>query len=1000
MPQSKFLEQIADYYTSAERVKHLPDITFIFPNKRSAMFLKRYIQQRVTGNFSFMPRFTTFRRFAAQTVRVAEASRFESLFMLYNAYRQALLEKGAEGKNQVRDFDKFIFWGDMILSDFDEIDRSLADASKLYANLDEFHELTADYLTDEQKEVIRRIWGETNLTFHIDRFWHHFDPHADSENAITQKFITLWNILPRIYELFRQKLVENDLTTAGMQMREACVKIKNSGKSDFGRRRFVFVGLSELSNAEISIMGRLHQLGLAEFFWDLESPLFKTQDGKLSTSNTAVNFILKLSKEFPKPADFTFKPVEMNGYIDIIGIPSSVGQAKYAGRIVEQLQQAGKIQKDNAIETAIVLPQPSQLMPLLLGLPEDAPGINITMGLPYSSTTFATLFGAIIAMQRRQRKRRGGIRTFFFQDILEVLVHPHLQLLAPKRANTIRQYIYDQGLYNIDADKLRTEFPELDFIFRPIENQEDLDETYHYVEDLVIGIHQALQKTVGENNFKNSFELGILKFLEKQITELKQLMEKYHIEMQEITFLMLFERILRAMTINVEGTPLQGLQVMGVLETRSLDFDNLVFLAMNERCFPRRDYVKTMIPNNLRRGYGLPSIERSESFYSYHFLRAIGRASTVTLLYDTRPPGRGAGEMSRYLAQLLYLYPQSNVNHYIMELGGVQPTSRIISINKTEEVINQLNAFRSPGGPKISASALKTYMKCPLRFYLQYVNGLRDEDTPLDYVDAAKLGDIFHHTAKRLYEPYKNEVINREILYKMQQPEVLEPIMLEEVAMAQGINPEGVTIDDLNSEGRLILSHTAAQIRNMLCVEALTYCPHDSEFIYIAGEKDVVKPWTVMPGLTVNFRMQIDRIDQINSDTLRFIDYKTGSDDYKVGNELEDLFGDNHKKDAIFQLLVYAEAYHDLVNPHVRIRPALHIVKDIMSEGKINPITYKKSAMPDFPALSAEFRPLLNKLFFEIFDPEMPFDQCENSDNCRFCPFVSMCGRNLPPERY
>lgn len=996
MPQAKFLEQIADYYTTPGRVGMLADITFIFPNKRSALFLKRYIQQRVNSRFTLMPRFTTFGRFASRTVRVAEASRYELLFMLYRSYRQALMEQHPEGLEQVRDFDKFIFWGDMILNDFDEIDKALADPAQLYKNLEAFKEITSDYLTQEQKDIIRRIWGETNLTGHIQTFWLH--TQRDNPSELTRKFISLWQILGRIYDIFQERLHKANLTTPGKQLKQALVKLKDTDNEQLRRRRYVFVGLSDVSNAEIAIMDRLNDLGVADFFWDLESPLFRTPAGTYNTENRAIRFISRLKELFPMPKDFYLEPVVSPGRIDVIGIPSAMAQGKYAGETIRKMLLEGKLDAAGAINTAIVVPDTSQLMHLMLGLPDNLPGVNVTMGLPYSSTNFATLFRSIISMQRRMRKNRGDRHTFFYQDVLQVLVHPHLQVIDPHHINSVRQFIYDQRQFNIDATQLAAEFPELATIFRPVGDTDNLKESYQYIVDLLDDIGTALRKHLPQQKVENSFELDILKYFKEQVAELHRLIEKYDIDMRGSTFMTIFERILQSKTINVEGTPLQGLQVMGVLETRALDFDNIIFMDMNERTFPRRDYVKTMIPNNLRRGYGLPPIEQNESFYSYYFLRAISRSSHVTLLYDTRPPGQGAGELSRYVSQLLYLFNSDNIRHLQIELNGKQPATNEIKVSKTPGVLKQLDEFKREGGKNISASALKTYLKCPLQFYLQFVVGLRESDDPTEYMDEAEIGTIFHNTVERLYRPYRGKLITEAVIDEMLSEENFNHILIEEIAKTKNMAPEHSTIDDFNLEARMLKGKLSLLIRQMFEREKIDYCQKQNGFIYIDGEKEIVSKWKVCDGLEINFKMLIDRIDQIDGNTLRFIDYKTGKDDPSIGKQMSNLFTSNHTKHAVFQLLVYAEAYHDLVDANVDIRPALHIVKKILANDEIAPISFNGKALPDFAATSKMFRPMLNELLEHIFDSETPFSQCEDTDSCRMCPFLSLCGRNLPPE--
>lgn len=1009
MSHTKFLEQIADYYTDNSRINSLADYTFIFPNKRSAHFLKHYIHKRVKDDFVFMPRFTTFTRFASYVSKTPEAQKFELLFILFNAYIDVLKKINPDAETP--SFDKFIFWGDMIIDDFDVIDSSLADAEKLYSNLKGLKEITSDYLTKEQKEVIERIWGPTNLTQHIDKFWHHID-YGNKED-MARKFIAMWEVMSPLYKLFRDRLENAGLGTTGMQLRKAADIIKNTSLDELSRHHYVFVGQADISHAEFVIMDRMKSAGCADFFWDLGSPVFHN-DGNIDESNITVRFISRLANQFPMPEDFSLQPIEGLGQIDIVGVPSSVMQTKYVGSLIGDL----KLDKETALDTAIVVPDASQLMSLMLSLPKQEHGINITLQLPYSSTTFSALFSAIITMQRRSRKSAGRPRTFFFQDVLEVLLNPYIQLIAGKEAAIIRQYIYDKNLFNIDSAALVEHFPDTAFIFNPINEEKDdylfnLDDSSRYVETLIKTFRKRFSFLTG---YKKSFEVKILEYFEKQVENLKNLIKKHSVEMKELTFLSLFERIMLSKSISMEGTPLKGLQVMGVLETRCLDFDTIIFMAMNEQSLPRREYVKTMIPNSLRRGYGLPTIEHTESFYSYYFFRAISRASHVTLVYDTRSPGRGRGEMSRYLEQLLYIHNKGNISHKIIELSGSVAPEREFEVKKTPEIMAQLAEYKKPNsGKRISASALKTFMKCPLEFYLKYVNGLGEDNEPTDYIDAAALGDIFHRTAKRIYDKYVNAPITAEVIDGIIKNKEIDDALLKETAVTLGLDPEKAGYDDISSEGRLLMANIRPELELMLRAEKSNYCADGASFDYVAGELKVSDvQWTVGEH-SFNILMFIDRVDRLNDGTLRFIDYKTGLDEQKFKN-VEDLFKGNHKVDGIFQLLMYAATYDDIVAKAISsgqdemwlkktgvpkdITYSLYVIRNLMKTGILEPIVMGNSPVPAISKIKEEFYPLMKDLIDRIFNETEPFRQCEDVKRCRFCNFKSLCGRNVPVENY
>jgi len=992
MKNKKFLEQVADYLV--DKAGDMSEVTVVCPNRRSAMFLKRYVQVRLAAAGRgpvLMPRFATMQALAERLGGGGSVvpDRWEALMALYDCYRRLLVERGRE--QDAGSFDRFAFWGEIILGDFDDIDRSLADASAVYTNLYRLREIRADYLTDGQRRVAAMLWGDGAWSGgdDIERFWMHTG--AGQQGA--DRFVALWQVLGELYMAYRALLASRGMATAGMQLRAAVESVLATPLDELrapGARRYVMAGLSDLCPAEISLLDRLHEAGVATFLWDL-APV--PVHGDVPRAMRAVE---ALSRRYPMPADVdTHLPRHCERRIDVLGVPSATAQAKIAAERLRELACAGELSGERAISTAVVVPDESLLMPLMLALPENLDALNVTMALPYSTTTFATLLRSITAMQARARQRRGRW-TFYYRDVLEILSHPHVRLIGAADADAMRAAIMREGMYNVDADVLAEKSVRLAFIFRPVQKQADANEAYTYTRDLVDGLRRELAECAGMHT--DTVELQMLEAIGLRLDVLHELMGRYRIEMGDTTFFGLFERLLTSGVLTVTGTPLRGLQVMGVLETRALDFDNIIFLSMNERTMPRRDTVRTMIPNALRRGYGLPPVDEAETATSYCFYRAIARARNVTLIYDSRPAGKGAGEVSRYVTQLLYGgAPEGTaVSHSVVDLSGDQPSRRTISVPKTPEVMAELEAFRRPNGLNLSASALKTYMICPLSFYLKYVKGYRDEDEPTEYMSAAMAGDVFHRAMCTLYKPWRDREITAEVIDGLLAGDAIRSALLKHMAEVRFGKDEAIPFDDLPAEARLIVSQLEMQLRGMLEAEKDAYC-HPS-FTYIDGERDIVRQWTVTDNITVNFRMQIDRIDR-QDNILRFVDYKTGKDDYSVGDDISNLFGANHKKHALFQLLLYCEAYADLVEPGAMIQPALHLLRGIMSEGKIMPLKFARQDMPPYPALKSLFRPLLNDLVTRIFDDTTPFGQPEGTEGCKFCPFLSMCGRNLPTER-
>lgn len=991
----KFLEQVAKYYVGrAAKNGDLADYTFVMPNKRSALFLKKYIRDYITSPVSFMPHFVTITQFTERYGTGVCASYYDRLFTLYNAWRKVLTDAGRT--DQIREFDKFIFWGDIILNDFDDIDTSLADARMLYRNLNNLKTITSDYLSAEQKEVIRRIWGDTEMTGEVKRFWLHTGPGKEEQNPMSAKFIALWRILADIYDEYFRQLNERGLSTEGMIVRRGTERIKAMSAEDFGRKRVVFVGQANLTTAQNAIMAHLQKIGVAEFIWDLNSPLFFNQDR--SYDYESVQTMGRYLQAFPMPEDFDLQPVPYPDAIEVIGIPSVTGQARQAGKIIRSLLEQGRLSGADSINTAIVIPDAKLLMSVMLSLPDELEKMNVTMTVPYGTTSFATFFKVIVAMHRRIRKRHSAW-CFFYEDILELSAHPYMQLLAPGAAEKMRDKIYKGRLYNIEAEELCRDFETLSFIFRPIE-VDDIDHSYQYVSDLLHGLKRCLPPS------ENAFEFAAIDAYIERVDELYHQVKTYDIVMTDNTFLYLFDKVLNSTPLSVAGTPLQGMQVMGVLETRALDFDNIIYLSMNERIFPRRNYVHTMIPNNLRVGYGLSPIGTTESFYAYHFLRSICRARRVWLLYDTRRDTYHAGEMSRYLSRLLFVKSDASINHSIIPISGELSKPYEIKVEKTPKVMSELETFKREGGARLSASSLKTYMMCPLSFYLQFVKGLKDNEEPTDYMSGAETGTIFHNVMEELLRPYKNKKISVTTYTEIFSRVDIHKLVLKHVCAVgykSGIMPEA----ELKTEGSLAIEMIEQQVRRCLEAEQNTYTD-GKEFTYVAGEFDVQPrdygQWQITDDLRINFRMKIDRIDKVDTpdgDVLRFIDYKTGgNDDNTIGATIDNLFDGKPTRQGIFQLLLYGEAYRDLVDKNARIVFGLHKVREISKEGIIKPLTYNKKTLDSYPDISSEFRPRLNKLVAEIFDENTAFGQCETTTNCTYCQFVRLCGRQLPEKDY
>lgn len=987
-PPPNFLRDIARYYTARREIHPKFDtLAFVLPNKRSAMFLKKHVRDCLTEP-AMMPRFMTMRTFISLNAPYPEASERELLFILYDAYLATLHARGR--RESAREFDNFVFWGDMMLSDFNDIDCAMANASDLFKNLKDVKEIQADYLDEDQKEVIRRIWGESRLTSHTDEFWQHLN--TDSEGELGSKFVYLWEILGEVYTRFHEELERRQLATSGSQTRAAVQHFKQLSPLDIsGDTHYVFIGFNDLTTAETLIFDRLKSLGIASFFWDT-APLELATALARASGARPLRRLAELARHFPMPADFSIRPQERPPQIEVIGVPSNVGQTKAMGDSLERLMAENAIDSSNPLSTAVVMPDAGLLMPALFSIPESIEAINISLGLPYRSTTFASLLRAIISMQLRARTIHGRTH-FYFEDVNAVLTHPHIQLIAPEGAQKLTELIASERLYNLSAARILETVPDLAPLFTAVRDLDNARDVGAYLTSMLDWLGTAINAV---STGSHRFESMAIDFFKKETETLVALIESHGVRMSERTFLHLFERLFGSRALTVNGTPLRGLQILGVLETRCLDFDNVAILSMNEKIFPRKQYTKTMIPNNLRLGFGLPDFDSLEWTYAYCFYRLMARARRVTLYYDTRSEALGGGEISRYISQMRYLMPKLDISMRNLIPGAVPDDSRTITVGKNDIVMAKLAQLRKGGPLRLSASALKTYKKCPLQFYLQYVRRMRGSDELVDYISASDYGTMVHNTIQSLYEPYKGSVINAGILDRLLAADNRE---IERTARSQMVAMcyPAYAYDDsapLPAEGELGCEIISAIVRANLTAERKLYCNPD--FTFVDNEMKVDRPaWRIDDGLEVNFYMSIDRVDRIDATKLRFIDFKTGSE--ATSAKMADLFdGAKHDKDGIFQLLTYCEAYAAMVDPQPDITPMLHPMRMLAQNSELTPLIVDGLPLVSYKQVRDTFRPLLHALVKEIFDPAVPFTQCPDAARCKFCPFLTLCGRVVP----
>ena len=694
-----FLYQVATLFYQQYGAE-IHRLAFVFPNRRAGLFFQKYLSE-ISEKPLFSPSILTINDLFMQLSGKHPADKIQMLFRLYELYKQR------SGSSE--SFDEFIYWGEMLLNDFDDIDKYMVDARMLFRNVSDLKSLDDDfnYLSPEQVQAIRSFWSS-------------FYPKGDSPNQ--QHFLELWEILYDLYAGLRTSLVKDGCGYDGMIFREVVEQLEKESMSDFPFDQVVFVGLNALSVSEERLLLALQKKGVADFYWDYVGPWVTDPDNKASF------FLERNLRLFPSRMQLPVtEPVQAE--IRVMGVPSAIGQAKQVYPILQALADEQQLTDESALRTAIVLPDEHLLVPVLNAIPEAIQYINVTMGYPLAGTPVAALMEYILTLQKNIRYI-DRVPVFYFRDVLPILNHQYVMAAAPEEVSQlVKDMTAGNRIYVHAADLNRHEL--LSILFTPVQNTEELsDYLIHVLEALNACLRNNRPNPDDEEMISNStqttadIEQEFIFHYFATVNRMKEVMREAKIEMRLDTYFRLLKRMTDLITIPFEGEPLSGLQVMGVLETRALDFDRLIILSMNEGIFPLKKAANSFIPYNLRRGFGLPTYEHQDSVWAYHFYRLIRRAKQVTLLYDTRTTGLQTGEVSRFVHQLRYHYQYPLIDElvvYDVASSAVPP----ISVQKTAEVEKLLSDFLSGGPRALSASAINTYLDCPLKFYFSVLNRFR-----------------------------------------------------------------------------------------------------------------------------------------------------------------------------------------------------------------------------------------------------------------------------------
>lgn len=966
---NSFLYQIAKAYTSQSDVP-LRECLFVFPSRRSSLFFSRYLGQCSAGPV-FSPGVTTIGDLFERLSPLRRGDKIELLYILWQKYCEVSARCGRRSES----FDDFVTLGETICSDFNDIDKYLAEASRLLANIKDLRELDSGYefLSDEQKDALRRFWRVTA------------ERQGEEMSEQKRQFLSLWAILSEVYEAFRAALREKGLAYEGMLQRDVAEALR--GDADYasrplkGVRRIVVVGQNALCECEKVLYDHIKSKFDGDFYWDFCGECLTDPANK--ASHFIRNYLNRYPSKYTLEAEACARP-----QIEVIAASSGVAQARAAGKVLSQMNPcggcsyaarellgetsaggggcgAGKCRIEDSV--AVLLPDESLLMPLLGAVPGSIGRINVTMGYGLHNSATASFMDMLASLQLNCRGA-----GFYHKDVLSLLSHPFIAAACGPDAADIGSALVKDNMIYVPAERFSKAQNEdarqlLCKLFSAKSSAEGICLWQMEVLEALAPLLSAIEK---------EFAMGYYTCISR-LTDL-------HIPMEPRTYFRFLGEISSRIKLDFKGEPLSGLQVMGPLEVRSIDFETLVILSANEGVFPAKSQSDSIIPYNVRKGFGLPTPELFDSIAAYHFYRSIYRAKRVVLIYDSRTKGMLSGEESRFIKQLRYHYGYP-ITDRCVDLE-VKPSERSPHlIEKTQEVMDRLESiFLGPEGKAFSATSLNDYLACPLKFYYKYVAGLKEDDEISEGVDQGQFGDTFHNTMEAIYGRIKNgETVSAQLLrsLKNDRPFIRRAI---ETALKKALNrPANAPLGRRNQ----ITANMVEALVDVTLDNDIRYAP----FEYVASEEPFFeRGFSFARGsemLEVSLTGRLDRQDR-KGGVLRVADYKTGSDickvDFSDPGAMDKVFCGNEK--IAFQLMMYAMAMQRKYPGEQGFNLAIYGVRRLFGRDVENKYCPSQTI--------GDFCSRLGNLLSDIFNRDIPFSQTEDSGKtCDYCPAKAICGK-------
>jgi PD-(D/E)XK nuclease superfamily protein len=946
----KFLRLVAQDLFNMYGEK-LHEVSIVFPNRRAGVFFQKFLSE-TTNKIVWAPNVITINDLMKELSGLNVGDKISLILDLYKVYKKIL--KTSES------FDSFYYWGEMLINDFDDIDKYLVNTKDLFQNIsaEKEIEITFEDIDEEQKKIIEKFM--TNL-------------RASRDSQQKKNFVEFWKSLYPIYVEYSKNIKENGQVYEGKVYRNIAESIiENNTINISNHKSFAFIGFNVLNKCEERLFDYLKLNKLARFYWDYDNWYLKDKN------HEAQYFLNTNLSRFPNALDPKyFNNIVQGKQINIVSVSSKTAQVKVIPDIIEN-----KIENISN-DTAIVLADESLLINLLNSIPDSVEGINVTMGFPVKNSQVVSLINKIYNLKRNARFKDDEL-ILLGKDVQSFISHYLVKNFIQDEYFALQQKIVKERQIVISVDFFK-EYKQI-YSLVNILNHKNIGFVEIVNQVLKVLLHHFTQNKSQEIQFEKELIYHIIKETNKVIDVLKSELENVSIDIQN----RIIDQVISSQSVSFVGEPIADLQIMGILESRALDFENLIILSMNEGIIPKISTSGSFIPYSLREGFGLQTIRHQDSVFSYYFFRLIQRAKNIYIVYNTGSEGMASAEPSRYLQQIKYDSTfKTNEFTYGFEIDF--PRRKVIEIEKSEKILEKMNQyFDSTLNKYLSPSALNTYIDCSLQFYFKYILELRAVEEIEDSMQAMHYGNILHNTLQQIYEPYINQIIKAENIQAIKKTVNIKELI--ELQYKKEFNIKK-NIDMLAGENSMLLNVIYSDVQKIL-----DYDEKKSPFIVKQLEEKFEKDIELaveekIESLKIGGK--IDRIDERNG-TLEIIDYKTSNP--KLGiYSIEELF-DSSKKDRrkeVFQLILYASLLRK-PDRNQNLCPQLYITRKLDGNTNINDllVEFKRTPLEHIKVeLLIEFEEQLIEKLQELFNPEVSFKQTEIEEKCKFCDFIDICQR-------